>query len=372
MKQIVLLLATSTTALGATAAYFWQETRAERTRNDAVQARVAELEGQLSELARPMPEPPPPPVAQVSPDVPPPPRAPPPPVPASRTEATLSSSIGRGDPSEYMARERERMQDPEYRALRREQQRMSMDRMHADLGFALNLPQEEVDKLLDLLAEHQLQSMDNAPPFRPGAEGNSQPSQEWFRQMAENQRKREAEVKTLLGDAKYQEWQEYQQSMGARMQVNNLRSVLEGSSEPLRRDQYQSLVKVIADEQRAEASVRMESLKNRPPGPLSHADQMAMIEQSIERNAERNQRSRDAAASYLTSGQLERFDRMLNQQLEIQRLNLKMMQAQGDSGAVMMPFVSDGATIMTSSGGTISQTIVTEGTAVAVPAPPKP
>lgn len=355
MKQTVLLLGTATLALAGTSAYFWQEMREERSRNEVAQARVAELESQL-QLPRPMLEPPPA-VAQLPAATPAPPKAPPP--PASRVEATPSTTIGRMDPSEYFARERERMlQDPEYRALRREQQKMGMMRMYSDLGTALNLPQEEVDKLLDLLAEQQLQSMANAPPFRPGIDSNSQPSPEWFRKMEESQRKKEADIKALLGDAKYQEWQDYQQSMGARMQVRNLRSMLEGSPEPLREDQYQPLVTAIADEQRRFGTeTRSDAFRTRPAAPMTHADQLAMMEQSLERTADHNQRMRDAAAPYLSTAQLERFDKMLSQQLEMQRLSLKMMRARGESGAGIQTFTSDGATF--------SQSIV------AIPSPPR-
>lgn len=365
MNQTVLLLGAATVALGGTSAYLWQEVLEERERNEVVEARVSELESRLQDFAH-LPEQPPPPVPPLPPDMSPPPMAPP--LPAPRAEATPSSTIGRMDPSVFFAREQERMQDPEYRALRRQQHKMGLLRMYSDLGKSLNLPSDEVDKLLDLLAEHQLNSM---PPFiPPGADQPDADRSEWARRMQESQRKKEADIRALLGDTKYPEWQDYQSSMGARMQVRNLRSILEESSEPLREDQYLPLVTAIADEQRRLGTeTRSELFKTRPSGPMTHAEQLAMMEQSLERTAEHNQRMRDAAASYLSAAQLERFDKMLNQQLEMQRLNLRMMGARGEPGAMMQTFISDGATIVTSQGtGPISQTVISQGTV----APPPP
>lgn len=367
MKPVILLLGTSTLALAGTSAFFWQEVREERARNEAVQARVAELESRLQNLAHPMEPPPPPPMAQLPPAMPAPPMAPPP--PASRTETESVPTFGRMDPGAFMARERERMQNPEYRALRREQQKMGMLRMYSDLGMALDLSDEDVDKVIGLLAEHQL---DGAPPYSPGESPTDAQRAEWARQMQERQRKKEAGLRELLGDTKYQEWEDYERSMGARMQARNLRSILEGTSEPLREDQYKSLVTAIAAEQRNDLEAQNDLFRNRPPGPLTQAEQMTLMEQSLERTAQQNERMRDAAAPYLSTAQLERYDKMLNQQLEMQRLNLKMMRARGESGAMVQTFMSDGATIVTSQGGTISQTIISQGSAVAVPAPPKP
>lgn len=375
MRHIVLLLGTTTLALGGTSAYLWQEIREERAHTEVVQARVADLESQLQNLPHSMPEPPP--VAQVPSDMPPPPMAPSAPRPAPPRQAALATepTFGTVPPPGAMmfsGGDRERMlQDPDYRALRLEQNKMMLRRQYSDLGAALNLPAGEVEKLLGVLAERQLQMMADGPFMRPGS--GSDPAAEWSKSMAENQRQKEAEVKALLGDAKYQEWQDYKNSMGTRMQVRNLRSVLEGSPDPLRADQYQSLVTAMTAEQRRLASEpRNEMLK--APTNLSQTEALAQMEQSLERTAQYNQRMRDAAAPYLSSTQIERFDEMLKEQLEMQRLNLKMMQSRGSSpGVITQMSVSDSGAVIyssTTAGGTIGQGVI--ATEAAPPPPPPP
>jgi hypothetical protein len=360
MKHIILLLATTTLALGGTSAYFWQEMREQRAHNETIQARVVQLESQLQNVPRLIPEPPLPPVA---PELATPPMAPPP-RPASRTEASSEPTFGRMDPTVFIARERERMKDPEYRALRLEQQKMGLAQMYLDLGTSLGLSQEQLDQLLGILAAHQL---DSAPSFFPGEDASEARRSEWLRKAEESQRKQEADIRNLLGDGKYQEWQDYQGSMGARMQVRSLRSMLEGTSEPLREEQYEALVGAFVDAQRnSDFDTPSEFFKTRPPGPLSQSEQLTLMEQDLERTAQHNQRMRDAAAPHLSTAQLERYDKMLKQQLEMQRLNVRMMREQGETGA-FMPFIGDGTTIVSSQGGVITQSV---GTAVA--APPQP
>lgn len=364
MKHIVLLLATTTVALAGTSAYYWQEVREERAQNETILARVARLETQLQNVPRVVPDPPPPPVAAALPEVAASPMAPPPRL-ASRTGASAEPTFHRMDPAIFMAREREMMKDPEYRALRIEQHKMGLAQMYSDVGTSLGLSPEQVDQLLGILAAHQL---DSAAPFFPGEDATEARRSEWSRKVKESQRKQEADIRNLLGDAKYQEWQDYQGSMGARMQVRSLRSMLEGTSEPLREEQYQSLVGAFADVQpNPDFDANSEFFKNRAPGPLSQSEQLALMEQNLERTAQHNRRMRDAAAPYLTTAQLERYDKMLKQQLEMERLNVRMMREQGETGA-FMPFVGDGTTIVSSQGGMITQSV---GTAVAAPPPPR-
>lgn len=354
MNETVLGLGITTLAFGATSAYLWQEVRTESERREVAQARVLELERRLQSLERPVPELIAP-VAQLSANVDAPAKAALPPVP--RTVATAKAAPAETEPAIGIApagamppRLLSMLQDPESRALWRAQQKMSMTQMYSDLGATLNLQADELDKLLDLLAEHQVQSMQDMRSFAQAAgtpDANSQT--DWGRRMTEGQRKRDADIAALLGDAKYQEWKDYQGSMGARMQVRQLRSVLESSPEPLRADQLQPLVTAIADEQRRQASdMRNEVPGAHDQGAASESERMASFERSLERTAQYNQRVRDAAAQYLSSQQLASFDQMLSRQLEMQRLSMQMMRAHG---------IGQGQTqIITSDGSTISQT----------------
>ena len=201
------------------------------------------------------------------------------------------------------------------------------------LREALRLQPQEADRLMDLLAEQQLNMMSNPPPFG----GRGQPPdpaelQQYQQQAQQQQRERDAQIASLLGDSKLQEWQSYQKTLGARSQLRELRTELAEAGMPLREGQIEPLVNSIAAEQewRTQESMKYRSQLN-ALGNAAPANRVNMMEQNLERAAEYNRRLHDAAAPYLSSDQLRRFDEHMNRQLEMQRVNLRLMRAQAEA-----------------------------------------
>jgi hypothetical protein len=336
MRHATLLFGVATLAFGSASAYLLQEVREERERSTALQARVQELE---QARARPSPFRPSRPtpsavgndskrtVASAEPPV---------AALAAAPSAAISQAIQTSPQPAMSPRNRRNeierqlkllQEDPEYRAAMRTQQRMQMSRQYSDVGQALQLQPDEADKLLDLLAEQQLRQMENRPPFN---EGQPDPAamQEWQRKQQEQRRQNESEVAALLGSAKAQEWQSYQKTMPARTQVRELSTMLASSSNPLRQEQVQPLVDAIAaEQQRRSTELPRPAVRSADGRPATPMDRTAMMEENLKRVEQYNQRMHDAAALHLSSQQLERFDQILKQQLEMQRANLSMMRA---------------------------------------------
>ena len=169
--------------------------------------------------------------------------------------------------------------------------------------------------------------------------------------MQQRQRDNEAQIAGLLGDSGLQEWKDYQQTLGARMQVKQLRSIMENSTDPIRPDQVQPLVDAMAAEQKRVMEAQMRSLGVNSVAPsrgnvaaitggsawaarsMTPANQVEMMERSLEQTAQSNQRMHDAVAPYLSQRQLEQFDKYQNQQLEFQRASLRMMRANAEAEA---------------------------------------
>jgi len=337
MNKITAILGATTLALSVTSSYLWMQMRGEREQREALQARLQELErgtaavSQTDNLASPMP------AAAI-------PGASAPHEAGAAKGALHASAAGAENElterrisvaqmRDMRERQRNLMRNPEYRAAMRAQQRMSMQQSYPDLASALRLPPEELDKLLDLLAEQQLQSMGEFElPDDPASAGTAAEQQqrmaEWQHRIEEEQSRRNAEIAALLGP-KYQDWQEYQGSIGARMQVRELRNTLDGSAEPLRTDQVQALVRAIAEAERLAAAEMRNEMQRRPraqvPGP---EQRLAMFDQMIERTEAYHQRLRDAVSPHLTAAQLEAFDQMMKQQLDMQRAQVAMMREQ--------------------------------------------
>jgi hypothetical protein len=213
---------------------------------------------------------------------------------------------------EIQEREQRMLQNPEYRDLLRARQRMALTHMHTDLLELLQLSEEQADQLLDLLADQQVREQAASRPMWP-SESNAAAMQEMMEKAQERQRSNEAEIAALLGPDKINEWTEYQQSAGARFQVQRLRQTLPPDA-ALRTEQLRPLIAAISREQRHMLEDRG-GLGLAPGEVADEAWQKRMHQHRLEKVAATNQRILDAASSILSPQQLQHFDALLQQEL---------------------------------------------------------
>ncbi len=201
--------------------------------------------------------------------------------------------------------------------------RASIAQNYPGLAKELGLTPEQAGKLFDLMTKNQLASLGDSLP--DGTDEATVRAAASARQ--ENARKQDAEVASLLGDAKYQQFKDYQQTLGARQQVSRLSSALESSGEPLGEQQQQQLITALAADQKRQVEEARQVARPAASGPR---DQLAMMEDSLQRTEENNRRTLDAASSYLNSEQLDAFRKMQNQNLAMSRAVLRAQRAQQD------------------------------------------
>jgi hypothetical protein len=348
MRKSVIALGIAALTCGTASAYLWQELRTTREEAQVLQARIAQLEHASSTPStQSMPS------ARIE-------SAPfdAPPAPAPRPAIQAKTTVTRNAPAasftavpqagmialaapgalrtdpemrrrmqENFEQQRKMLQDPEYRELMRSQQKMGLKHMYGDMESMLGLSREEAQRVLDVLAEQQLRSMEQQRPFLPPADG-SPPDQaamrEQQRYFAELKRKNDAELAAALGP-KYSEWQDYQQNTWSRSQVMRLRESLAGSDEPLRQDQLKPLVQAIAREQQ---QMQMSSMRAQyPSGSAGPEAQLRMQEEWLERTAQSHERIRNAVSSLLTPSQLQQLQEQQDQERKMQELNLRMQRA---------------------------------------------
>jgi hypothetical protein len=369
MSKPIGVLIVATLACGTASAYLWQELRTERQQTRTLQARVAQLEQARSKPPAPQPQhrensaaaPVTEPVAQPSPT----PTKSAPPAAAVFTAAAPGSMGftrygGRMDPEmqrrlqENFEQQRRLLQDPEYRALMREQHKRSMKHMYGDMELMLGLSKEEADSVLEVLSEQQLRSMEQQRPFMPPPDGSAPDEtaiRERQRALEELQRKTDAELATALGP-KYSEWQDYQKNTWARQQVMSLRQNLSNSVDPLRPDQIKPLVQAIAKEQQ---QMQMNAMRPRfrSDGSITTQDQLRMQEEMLERTKATHQRIRDSVSSLLTPAQLEQLEDQQDQERKIAELNIRTMRARAAEAEARGEDPSNQAMIGVASGGVL-------------------
>ena len=349
MNKAIFLLGFTSLAFGATSLYFRDQVHGERDHVAALHSQIHELEKAkrapavtaASTLAQqvavvnsaPAVLPATPPASMVA-------------VPATAMPVASGMMGFRFD------RSRKLMEEPEYREAMRAQQRVMLLERYPDLAAVLHLQPDQKERLLDLLADQQMRGMTNAPPFRAdGTPLDENQRREFQERIQAQQRDNQAELTALLGSGGMQQWSEYQNSLGARMQVRQLRSTLEAVGEPLREDQAQSLITAMtAEAQRRNAEPGSNAQTVAMTRSVDATDRTAAFEQMLQRTEQYNKRVHDAVAPYLSSQQLASFDASQDRQLVMQRANLKMLRAQSaaedrDGGPTTNAVFSAGVTM---------------------------
>ena len=197
-----------------------------------------------------------------------------------------------------------------YKAADLAYRRLELQIEHPDLSDALRLQHDEAERFFDLLARQQAGDAE----WEQSAEASGDSSQ---RERERRRQENKAEQAAFLGEARVADWNNYTNSLGARAEGRELRILLVETDYPLRRDQYDQLVTMIASEQSRHHGER-EQLRHHQRDPtfptpeetIRYMDQrLSLIEESLARR-------RRAAQSALDTEQMRQYEKML----ELERL----------------------------------------------------
>jgi hypothetical protein len=223
-----------------------------------------------------------------------------------------------------------------------------MVRQYPGVAQELGLTPEQTDQLFDLLADQQMRNNEQAESLWD-AEGLDpaalqQRQEKMAQRWAEMQQKTEAELAAQLGSDKLRAWKEYQSTLGARHQAEQLRTTLAGRGVPLNEDASRAVVKAYAEAQkvemqeyanmasaaRANAASSGSSGKVAMVGLMRAAPPSEMYERQIEHTKKRNQRVLDALSPYLSYEQREALQKEQEAELKMQEAQMRIMRAQSN------------------------------------------
>ncbi|HEX7115372.1 MAG TPA: hypothetical protein VF193_09580 [Steroidobacter sp.] len=360
MGKAVLLLLVTSVSFALTSLHLVRQLKAERAQAAELQARIEQLEKASRASAAPPAEPvdtnvftpsdtetpqestsePPGPVGLVS-------LTPPPgrlaPASALRSDEDRARML-----REHVERQQALLKDPEYREAMVAQQKLSLSRMYPDFAEELNLTDDEAERFATLLAEQQLRAMEMGVAWTTQPESPAQ-IEERQRLFAEQEKARQAELEQFLGPRRYQAWKDYQETLGARHQVNELRSLFAAKGVPLQEELTKPLMRAMADEQRRqmEEATRAFATSGRTQATVSSRGFVSVIgldEGSAERLAQSQRRMREALSPYLTPEQLEVLEAEQEAQLKLHRASMRVMRKQAEmQGNAASPMSYDGS-----------------------------
>jgi hypothetical protein len=332
-------------------------------------ATIAELKTQVASLQERVatPAPPPPMVAtdaqwQIGPAAPlPAPKA----TPAQSTLPQASAAVAAMVPSppsredrmrmmrEHRERQRQLMQDPEYREAMRLQSRGNLARQYPGVIQELGLDSQQADEFFNMLADQQMRASEQMEPLwdadmaeKPDPAGLQEQHRKIQQAASENQRKNEAELASRFGQDKLQAWQDYQSTVGQRYQLENMRNTLAAQGLPLSEDASKPMLKALAAAQKAEMDEYSAAVSRGAAPALGRMSAQVAFdnannwEQQIERTKKRNQRTLDAVSSYLSFEQRAALEKEQDAQLKMLEAQQRVMRARGAPNA--NGFYSDG------------------------------
>jgi hypothetical protein len=326
MRILTILLAITSVAFASTTVYLARELSAERARASATVPRTASLTPSPG-----TPEAPPPAASAADP-------ATPPSRPAGVLDAaTAVAAIGPGrhmseaEMKKFQAEHSKaflaQMDDPEQREELLVQRKMMMRHSFPRVDQVLGLSQEEYVRFLELHALQQLEMQEKSARCTLDPDCSMQ---EAFRNM---QDVRGNEINNLLGAERTAKFQQYQNTMGEREAITQLRNRMPDNLR-LNDSKAEQLISALAEEREAmhrDAAQQGKTMNGFGigAGMIYAPDNSAgSFEQRYEAARQNSQRLRERAATYLNSEQLRVFNEMQDETL----LSLRSMMRQKNSG----------------------------------------
>jgi len=212
------------------------------------------------------------------------------------------------------------MKDPAMKEMMRSQQKGVTSMMFGPLLKELNLAPEQKEKFMALLLDQQMKEIDHFGGFFPDGAADKTDA---VKQVQDNQKEFDENLKTLLGDEKFAQYQDYRQTMTERRQLDQFKQQLEGGKTPLQDEQVKSLLQVMREEKEKVPPILPGNGTQMSPdfGKLLTDETM---DRQFEWQTDLNRRVLERAGPILAPEQLKELTDFQAQQLKMQKVGFKM------------------------------------------------
>jgi|GEM_PF-3550939 len=148
--------------------------------------------------------------------------------------------------SNSMSKIAEMMDNPVMRETLTQQLRGQIAATYGQLFSDQGFNDEEIDALNDILAERQLALTDvSMELMAEGGFGDAKKMEAIAETTKKAKKEYDDQIKELLGDEKFNEFDRFEKTMGERQQIDTLRSQLADTNSPLSQDQEQRLMDIM-------------------------------------------------------------------------------------------------------------------------------
>jgi hypothetical protein len=248
-----------------------------------------------------------------------------PPVAAPASGAALEKK-GFGSMMENM------MKDPEMMKMIQEQQAQVLKTQYAPLVKQLNLTPDQRDAFYKVLSDNTTNAMAQGLALLSGTNNPDAASA-----AAGSLKTMQDQMKPLLGDTGYAQFQDFQTSLPDRMMFEQIKTSF--ADDPLTDDQQQSLLQIMINERKNAASAVDPNTAKPAVAPAGFA---GATEQAVQTQEQINQRVYQQAAGFLSPNQLQSLGNSQSNFLNLTKMSMTMAQRfmgtnfDGDSDDVMI------------------------------------
>ncbi len=212
------------------------------------------------------------------------------------------------------------MQDPDAKKFIRDQQRAMLDQMYAPLLKRLNLSPDEAAQFKDMIADNAMNAAEKATAMFSATNRSDLAAS-----LSVEQKAFDEQLKTFLGEERFAKFQEYQETVGDRTQLNLFKQQ-SGGDYPINETQTEQLLTLIKEERR---SVSAETGQSAVPSPKNQQNLEAMLspehaEKLLQSQEIVNQRVFERARGILSPEQLQSFGAFQSNQMQTMRLGMSM------------------------------------------------
>jgi hypothetical protein len=230
------------------------------------------------------------------------------------TSGPLGGGLGMGEMFQKM------MSDPAMKEMIRSQQKGMMKTMYGSLFKELNLPAEQQKKLTELLLDAQMSGVESAGDLFKGEDAARTNA---VNTLAEKQKATQAQIKSLLGEEKYAQYEDYQKTLADRMVLNQFQQQSAGTETELRDEQMQRLIALIKEER-----ARIPPIIDEDPGKTADNLQKVLnpelFDKQMNWQEDLNKRVLERAGGVLTPEQLKEYGEFQASQFNMMKLSMKM------------------------------------------------
>ena len=245
------------------------------------------------------------------------PPAPPPPSPASKGEKSDDVKGGFGKMLSKM------MEDPDTRKFIRDQQRLMMDQMYAPLVKKMGLTPDEATKFKDIMADNTMKGAEAATSMFGG--GPSTNRTEAIAALSANQKTMDEEMKTFLGEDRYAQYKDYQETVSERTLLNQFK-VQAGSDYNLNDQQTEAMLTFMKEEQKSVAASTGLPLgqTDKDPAKLQSLLSGNKVDELIAAQDTVGQRVYERARTILSPDQLDTWGKYQTNRMQMMRMGMNM------------------------------------------------